>query len=291
MRVALIAIALVLTALILVVWQAQRRWQNSTGDMRQRLHASASPQKVTRYSESELTGLPAPVARYFRTALKDGQPIIRRAHVVWKGEFNMGKPGADKWIPFTAEQDFVPSAPGFVWDARMPMAPGMNTLVRDSFVGGAGSMLAKVLGLITVADSHDTPSIAVGALQRYLGEAAWFPTALLPSQGVSWAPIDQTRSRATISGSGVTTSLEFRFGADGLIASAYAPERVFDDGKNPPSPHPWQARNLRYGELNSMRVPVDSTVEWLFPTGAYAYWRGQPVNIQYEYEIASTSLL
>jgi hypothetical protein len=276
-------IGVLLVALVLVVWQAQRRWQHTTQQLQQRLFAGTPTPAIKRYSEAELTDLPAPVARYFRAVLKDGQPIIRRARITWKGEFNMGKPGADKWAPLSAEQDFVPGVRGFVWDARIPMAPGMNTLVRDAFVGGAGSMLAKVLGLITVADSHDTPAIATGALQRYLGEAAWLPTALLPSQGVQWAPIDEHSARATIQSGAVTVALEFRFGADGLIASAYAPERMFDDGKNPPSPHPWQARNLRYGEFHGIKVPIDSTVEWLLPAGAYAYWRGQPVKIEYEY--------
>jgi hypothetical protein len=142
-------------------------------------------------------GLPAPVARHFRNALKPGQPIIKRARVTWKGEFNMGEPGKDNWKPFTAVQDFVPSAPGFVWDARIAMAPGVTALVRDGFVDGAGSMLAKVMGLITVADSHDTPALAVGALQRYLGEAVWFPTALLPSQGVNKEELIEHETIAT----------------------------------------------------------------------------------------------
>ena len=142
------------------------------------------------------------------------------------------------------------------------------------------------MGLITVADSHDTPALAIGALQRYLGEAVWFPTALLPSQGVKWESIDESRARATITGRGVTTSLEFRFGADDLIASAYAAERIFDDGMNPPTPLPWQAHNLSYGEFNGVKVPVESTVEWLFPDGAYAYWRGRPSKIEYEYATA-----
>jgi hypothetical protein len=282
-RIALGVVVFLLIVLILAIWQAQNRWQRATIEMQRRLNAAAVVQSVTHYSEVELVGLPTPVARYFRAVLKDRQPIIKRAHITWKGEFNMGKPGADKWAPFTAEQDFVSSAPGFIWDARIAMAPGINTLVRDGFVAGAGSMFAKALGLIIVANSHDTPAIATGALQRYLGEAAWLPTALLPSQGVTWEPIDENRARATITGGGVTTSLEFRFGADRLIVSAYAPERIFDDGKGSPTPYPWQARNLRYGELNGLKVPVDSTVEWLFPTGPYAYWRAEPVKITYDY--------
>jgi len=32
-----------------------------------------------------------------------------------------------------------------------------------------------------------------------------------------------------------------------------------------------------------MRVPDASVVEWLLPQGAYVYWRGTPVAIEYTY--------
>ena len=289
-RSVLILLAVVVLAFLATFVYAHRHWRNATGDMQRRLYLTAATQQPARYRVTELAGLPAPVARYFHTVLSDGQPIIKRARITWKGEFNMGKPGADKWAAFTAEQDFVPAAPGFVWDARIAMAPGIRVFVRDAFVGGAGSTRGKVMGLLTVVDSHDTTEIAVAALQRYLGEAVWFPTALLPSQGVKWEPVDDSRARASVSGGGVTATLEFRFGADGLVASAFAPERMFDDGKSAPTRHPWRARNLRYGEFNGFRVPVDSAVEWLFATGPYAYWRGQPAKIEYEFATSHVAL-
>jgi hypothetical protein len=66
--------------------------------------------------------------------------MIARAHVRWRGEFNMGKPGRDNWRAFTAEQDFNPAAPGFVWNARIRFAPGISVLVRDGFVAHQGTI-------------------------------------------------------------------------------------------------------------------------------------------------------
>ncbi|MGE3886383.1 MAG: DUF6544 family protein [Vicinamibacterales bacterium] len=273
------AIVLGVTALGL----AALRWKSATDGMRARLRSGARPTTVATFTERELAGLPPPVARYFREALNDGQPVITHARVTWAGEFNMGQPGADKWAPFTAVQDFVPMAPGMVWDARIRMAPGVAVRVRDGFVEGQGSMHGAVLGLVTVVDKAGTPDMAAAALQRYLGEAVWLPTALLPSQGMTWTAIDASRARASITGGGTTAAVEFRFGADGLVESVFVPDRLYDDGKNPPSAHPWQARNLRYVRMHGMMVPADSVVEWLLPQGAYAYWRGQPVTIEYEY--------
>jgi hypothetical protein len=259
------------------------RWKTATDAMRTRLRAGARPAAVAVYSERELEGLPAPVARYFRTALKEGQSIITHAHITWDGHFNMGRPGADQWATFSAAQDFAPGAPGMVWDARIRMAPGVSVRVRDGFVDGAGSMHGAVLGLVTVVDKAGTPDMATASLQRYLGEATWLPTALLPSQGVSWSPVDGARAVATLTAGGTTTSAEYRFGADGLVESVFVTGRLYDDGKNPPSTHPWQARNLSHVSMNGVMVPADSIVEWLLPEGPYAYWRGRPVAIEYEY--------
>jgi hypothetical protein len=156
MRITLAIVLIVAVIAAAVLWWAQRRWDAATADMLARLRTIAVPLKVTVYSEAELVGLPAPVVRYFRTVLRHGQPIIQRARIAWVGEFNMGKQGADKWVPFTAMQEFLPSAPGMVWDARMAMAPGVSVYVRDSFVDGAGSMHGAVVGLFTVVDVRHT---------------------------------------------------------------------------------------------------------------------------------------
>lgn len=261
------------------VWRAQVRWAAATRELELRLRSHVPRSGASAYREAELAGLPAPVARYFRTALCDGQPIVGRARIVWRGEFNTGRPGRDAWKPFTATQEFVPRAPGFVWSARIAMAPGLPVLVRDAFVEGAGSMRAAALGLLSVADVASSETIAQGALLRYLAEAQWFPTALLPSQGVRWEPLDDTRARATLSAGATTVALEFRFGADRLVASVFAPDRFYDDGRNPPVARPWLARNLCHERRQGIWLPAEATVEWQLPEGPFAYWRGRPVEI------------
>jgi len=43
------------------------------------------------YDQKEIEGLPVPVQRFFRTVLKDGQPIVAAVKVVHQGQFNMGE--------------------------------------------------------------------------------------------------------------------------------------------------------------------------------------------------------
>ena len=270
-----IAALAALAAAVLSV--ARRRWDATTAALRGRLLADAAPQAGV-FAAAMLDGLPAPVARYLRAVLRDGQPMPRHVRIDWAGEFNMGRPGNDRWVPFTARQDFVPGAPGFVWDARMRTA-GIVVNVRDGLVDGEGSMLGRLLGLATVVDRRGGEAMAVAALQRLLGEAVWLPAALLPAAGVQWQAIDERRALATLVGGTARATLEFRFGTDGMVESVYAASRSYDDGRNPPSQHPWQARLLRYGQVDGATVPVEAVVEWLLATGAHAYWRGRPLRI------------
>lgn len=279
MFLSLITLVALGTALVLALWSGQRRWMRASSAFKARLGAAAQPTRIPVYSEQELDGLPAPVARYLRQVLREGQPMIRRARIEWRGEFNMGQPGADHWKPFEATQDYTVCPPGFVWDARIAMAPAIPVLVRDMFLEGRGSMRGKIAGWITVVDAAQTPQLSAAALQRHLGEAIWFPTALLPSQGVCWEPIDESRSRATLSTGGVTASVEFHFGANGLVDTALVADRLFDNGKSPPVPRPWRARVLGWREFAGMQLPAQAVAEWVLDSGAYAYWRGAPVAV------------
>ena len=261
---------------------AERRWHNTSDDVLASLrYREAAP--ATTYSEGELAGLPVPVVRYFRHTLREGQRIITHARITWDGQFNMGQPGRENWRPFTAVQEFVPGAPGFVWNARITMLPGVPIFVRDSFVDGHGSMRGAVFGLVPVVDVDGTPTLASGALQRYLGEAAWLPTALLPRQGVTWTAIDDTRALATITVGVTTASLEFRFDAEGRNVSVFSPDRCYDDGKSAPVARPWEARSLRFGDHTGVIVATEAVAEWHLPAGTFAYWRGRPTTIEYSY--------
>jgi hypothetical protein len=84
---------------------------------------------------------------------------------------------------------------------------------------------ASLFGLVAVAALRGTPAAAQGELLRFLAEAAWYPTALLPSQGVAWAAVDAAAARATLRDGGTTATLLVRFTADGLIASVRAEAR------------------------------------------------------------------
>ena len=153
-------------------------WNRATARAVGRLSALASDRDgapLPVFTQQQLAGLPAPAARYFEFALTPGQPLVRRAHIRWAGEFFIR--GA--WNRFNAAQEYAVHPPGFVWDGDIRLAQFLPVLVRDGYIGGEGVMRGKMAGLVSLVDQHGTPELAAGALVRYLAEAVWFPTALL----------------------------------------------------------------------------------------------------------------
>jgi Family of unknown function (DUF6920) len=89
----------------------------------------------TRYDVRELEGLPEPVQRYFRAVLKNGQPVIAAATIDMAGSFNMSQTG-EQWKSSTSRQRVTTRRPGFLWDAKIAMLPGVNVRVVDSYIAG-----------------------------------------------------------------------------------------------------------------------------------------------------------
>ena len=80
------------------------------------------------------------------------------------------------------------------------MLPGLPARVHDAYIAGEGILHASLFGLVSVANLRGTPEMAHGELLRFFAEAAWYPTALLPSQGVQWEAVDDTLRHGNAAG-------------------------------------------------------------------------------------------
>jgi hypothetical protein len=233
--------------------------------LRSRLEAGRRAIRPDRYDPREQSGLPEPVQRYFRAALQPGQRMVAAATIHHTGTFNMSGRG-ERWLDFSSNQRVVLARPGFDWDARIRLLPGLAFRVHDAYVAGEGILNARLLGL-PVVNLRGTPDLARGELMRFLAEAAWYPTALLPSQGVQWTHVGDRHARATLADGGTQVSLTFGFGADGLIVV----------------PTPWEGRWAQYAERDGMQVPLEGEVAWIPADGRKPYWRGRITRLEYEH--------
>ena len=246
-----------------------------------RAHGSDRPPFPARYDARELQGQPAPLQRYFSAVLKDGQPIIAAANIDLAGTINMSATG-EQWKPFTSQQRVVTRRPGFLWDARVALFAAVAARVEDSYIAGQGRLIAKLLGLFTVADAQGGGEMARGEFMRYFAEAAWYPTALLPSQGVRWDAVDDTSANATIVDGPITLTLLFSFNEAGVIASVRAESRGAGVGKGMVM-LPWDCGLSNYQWQHGMLLPMTGEAAWLRPEGRKTYFVGHVEKLSYEF--------
>jgi hypothetical protein len=283
MRVVLWSLLIVALAWAALAGLGRMRWKAAGERLRAAVDAARSDPAPGRVDFRELVDLPEPVQRYFRSVLTDGAPLVVAVAVTHHGTFDMGETSV-RWKPFTSSQRIVTRSPGFLWDGTVAMLPGITVRVHDAYVAGQGVLRAALLGLVPVADLRGR-GIAEGELMRFFAEAAWYPTALLPSQGVQWQAIDERSALATLEDRGVRATLTVRFGADGLIESVRADARGRTvRGKVVPTP--WQGRWSNYAQRDGMRVPLTGEVAWLLPEGEKPYWRGTIESLRYEFAAA-----
>lgn len=256
------------------------RWAAGTRSLRARLEITREPIRPTRVDLGEIADLPAPVQGYFRRVLRDGQPMIAAVNVEHAGAFNLSETG-ERWRPFRSTQRVLTRRPGFDWDARIRLLPGLSVRVHDAYLAGEGLLHAALLGLITVMRLPSSPQLAQGELMRFLAEAPWYPTALLPSQGVSWAAVDDRSATASLTDGAIRLTLLVRFGDDGLITSVHAEGRGYAT-KGQVLPMPWECRVWDYQVRDGLRVPLAGEVAWLLPDGRRPYWRGRITRLGYE---------
>ncbi len=263
-----------------------RRWAASIRALTLRLEAARIDGKVrsaspARFDSRELQDLPAPVQRYFRAVLKEGQPFVSALAIEMVGTFNMSTT-AERWKPFTSRQRIVTRRPGFLWDARISIAPGVAARVVDSYIAGEGLLHAAVLGLFTVAKVQGGGEIARGEFMRFFAEAAWYPTALLPSQGVRWEAVDERSANATIVDGPLALTLLFLFNHAGLIDSVRADARGAMVG-NKVVMMPWECSLSDYQIRDGLIVPITGEAAWIRPEGRKPYFRGTITSLRYEF--------
>ena len=273
MRIAVLVLGVLLAASAVAAVTGVWSWQRATAAKIVQLK-SAIVEPEGRYASTTLAALPLPAARYFRRVLRGGQPLIRSVIATQEAEFFIN--GA--WRPLKATQHFSATPPGLVWDATITMAPLLQAYVRDAYVDGRGSMQATIYGLWPLVDQSGTPELNAGALQRFLGEAVWFPTALLPSPAISWTGRDDRSAVVTLTDHGTRVSLLFEFDDHGDVMRISGDR--YKESAGGYTLQPWIISCREHVERSGIRVPQYCEVAWIGSHGPEPYWRGRISTIE-----------
>jgi hypothetical protein len=239
--------------------------------------AAAKTGPVESITAAMISDLPDPVQNWLMVSGVVGREPVRTVRLRQEVHLKM-KPEQKDWTDARAEQYYSTDPPAFIWHVDMEMLPLIGVQGRDKFVGGRGSMLIKLLSLIPIVDESDNEKLNTGALQRYLGEIVWFPSAAL-SPYITWEPLDAFSARATMTYSGTTGSGTFFFNKKGDFEK-FSALRWMGSGDEA-SQHEWVITVEAYRTMDGIRIPSACRATWKLPDGDWTWLELEITEITY----------
>jgi hypothetical protein len=231
---------------------------------------------------SKLSSLPQPVENYLKNVLTDGMPFISMVKTRQTGKLRTNVSTSANWLSFNAKQFVTPITNGFVWCARIKTPLRTWLRVSDGYISGIGVGKVDLLSIIPIVTESNIAELNSGSLYRYLAEAVWYPTALLPESGVTWTPIDDYRAVASLTDNGTTVSLEFRFNKENEVVGIYTTSR-FKKAGGKYIATAWEGHFNNYTTQDGLRVPLYGEVGWYENNEWQCTWMADISNIKFNF--------
>jgi hypothetical protein len=242
-----------------------------------RLYAASKNISQNTFTHDKTHGLPEPLQRYFKFALQDGQHYISYVKLKHNGTFRQDE--GQGWMPIDGREFFTTENPGFVWFAKIKPFPLFWISGKDTYIEGKGNLQIKIMSLFTVADAKGKETDE-GELLRWLAEAPWFPTALLPSKYLHWEEIDSSSAKAVVKYGGLTVSAIFHFNEKGEIIKLNA-DRYKTVGKSF-SKEKWICHFRDYELVNNIMIPKENEAAWKSNNGESSYAKFRILDIEFD---------
>ena len=228
-----------------------------------------------------LKSLPATVQKYFKNVLPDGQLFIKTSRLEQNGKLKIS-PKSENWSAFKASQIISEDKVSFLWDAKINIVPLLYVRVIDSLVNGIGAGRVYLMSVLPIGSDENKLELNSGALYRYLAEAVWHPTALLPQSGVTWESVSEKKAIAHFAKFNISISLAFIFNSNNEIIGVYTKDRYGKFGDKYIK-YPWEGHFSDYKEFDGIKIPTKGEVGWHLPNGWWLFWKGNIVDAKFEF--------
>ena len=228
-------------------------------------------------TDDRIADLPPPVQRWMRQSGIVGRERIYAVRLRQEMLLRM-TPDTERWTPAQAQQYVTTDTPAFIWTVDMQLMSVLPVAGRDRFDAGEGTMTINVLSLFPVVDSKNNERINTGALQRYLGEMVWFPSAAL-SPYVTWEQVGEHAARATMSVGGTTDAGTFYFNEAGEV-SRYSAMRYRGDDETAER-RAWVIDVRETREMEGLRIPTKMDITWKLDEGDWTWLQLEVTDIAY----------
>ncbi|RYF92229.1 MAG: hypothetical protein EON95_13130 [Caulobacteraceae bacterium] len=206
-------------------------------------------------------------------ALRCGaDPPRGAARVLLRQTGTMRADAAAPWAAFTARQVYELEQCGFEWRART--GPLGAVTVTDALDDAGPRLTVRALGLIPLVRARPDAALIKGELLRYLAELPLAPDAIVANRGLAWEDLGGGVLRVSAAFGDVQAGLTLTLGEDGLVASAFAPDRPRLVG-GATVETPWHCTMGDYRARDGRLVPFETQAAWALDGGIVPVWRGR----------------
>ncbi|HEY6079277.1 MAG TPA: DUF6544 family protein [Polyangiaceae bacterium] len=227
----------------------------------------AQPGAAAAVDEATLEKLPLPVRRYMRFMGVVGKPRDWSVRARFAARFRLDR---GSWLKCDALQYDTRLQVSRIFCMQLSLKGLLPVTVRDTYVHGRGTMLAKAFDTFTVAKGTG-PEIDVGELVTYLNDAILMAPSLLLGPEVSWREVDAGCFDVTLCDGALSVSARVWLDEQGAPRDFSTTDRFFDtpDGKRVRTE--WRTPVSGFQDANGRKLPRHAQAVWQLPDGPFAY--------------------
>lgn len=231
--------------------------------------AATPPAVVT---AEEIAPLPEVVRRYFAFMGAIGKPRLQSVRTDFTGRFRMGLQGdwqdCHGWTHISREGGAFR-----FFEMHLKFLGWMPLRVHDVYRDGQGSLNARLLGLIPVANDAG-PELDIGELVTFLNDAIMGGPDLLLGPETTWRAVDANRFDVTLTNRGHRVTARVTLDERGAPTDFSTTDRYFIDTTQPDRPPArtrWSTPVAGWTTVEGRSVSLGGKATWHFPEGPFTY--------------------
>jgi len=221
-------------------------------------------------TDADLASLPEPVRRYLAFMRVPGRPRDWSFRLGWTGRFR--RKLDQRWLPCEAWQYNNRLAIARIMHLRIRFVGLVTVVGRDTYVGGKGRMLIKLLDRFVVGDAAGR-EFDIGELVTYLNDALLLAPSMLLVPGVSWSAVDADSFDVTLTDRTNTVSGRLYIDKRGTPRDFSTSDRFLEDPEHRGvlmRGH-WRTPIAEWTEVEDRPMPAGGKAIWRLPRGDFEY--------------------
>lgn len=228
-------------------------------------------------TKDDIKHLPDAVQKYLINTGALGKEKVNNMRVVTEGEFKTDP--KREWSRMKTTQYNFFAEPTRIYFIKLKMF-GLPVIGLHSYSNATASMLIKLGGLVTVADSKGQEMNKAETVTVFNDMCLLAPASLIDDR-IKWEVINEHTVKAYFNNKGYTISAELSFNDKGQLINFVSDDRFYSPTGKTYQKVRWSTPVKEYKEINGMNLPTYGEAIWHFPEGDYSYARLNIKEIDY----------